>query len=99
MAAEALAIHRDPDALTAEARGAHEVRVAAVKARATDVALEITNRIFEVTGARATKASVGLDRFWRNVRTHTLHDPVAYKRREVGRWVLTGELPEPTWYS
>jgi len=28
-----------------------------------------------------------------------LHDPVAYKRREVGRWVLEGELPEPTWYS
>jgi len=99
VAAEALAIHRDPDALTEAARGAHEVRVAAVKARATEVALEITNQIFEVTGARATKASVGLDRFWRNVRTHTLHDPVAYKRREVGRWVLTGELPEPTWYS
>ena len=73
--------------------------MAAVKARATDVALEIGNRIFEVTGARATAASEGLDRFWRNVRTHTLHDPVAYKRREVGRWVLEGELPEPTWYS
>lgn len=37
--------------------------------------------------------------FWRDIRTHTLHDPVAYKRREVGRWVLEGELPEPTWYS
>ena len=56
-------------------------------------------RIFEVTGARSTATAEGLDRFWRNVRTHTLHDPVAYKRREVGRWVLEGELPEPTWYS
>jgi alkylation response protein AidB-like acyl-CoA dehydrogenase len=99
VAVEALPIHRDPDVLTERERGAHEVRVAAVKARATEVALEITNQIFEVTGARATRASVGLDRFWRNVRTHTLHDPVAYKRREVGRWVLTAELPEPTWYS
>lgn len=53
---------------------------------------------FEVTGARSTATSEGLDRFWRNIRTHTLHDPVAYKRREVGRWVLEGELPEPTWY-
>ena len=43
--------------------------------------------------------SEGLDRYWRDIRTHTLHDPVAYKRREVGRWVLEGELPEPTWYS
>ena len=36
----------------AEQRGEHEVRVAAVKARATDVALEITSRMFEGTGAR-----------------------------------------------
>ncbi|HEY8986686.1 MAG TPA: acyl-CoA dehydrogenase family protein [Streptomyces sp.] len=99
VALEGQKLHDDPDAVTPEARGAFEVRVAAVKARATDVALEITNGIFEVTGARATAASEGLDRFWRNVRTHTLHDPVAYKRREVGRWVLDGELPEPTWYS
>lgn len=44
-------------------------------------------------------AAEGLDRFWRNVRTHTLHDPVAPKWREAGRRVLEGELPEPAWYS
>lgn len=99
VAAEGQKLHDDPDAVTEQARGEFEVRVAAVKARATDVALEITNRIFEVTGARATASAEGLDRFWRNVRTHTLHDPVAYKRREIGRHVLTGELPQPTWYS
>jgi alkylation response protein AidB-like acyl-CoA dehydrogenase len=70
-----------------------------VKARATDVALEITSKVFEGTGARSTTAELGFDRFWRNVRTHTLHDPVAYKRREVGAHLLTGALPEPTWYS
>jgi alkylation response protein AidB-like acyl-CoA dehydrogenase len=99
VAAEALPIHRDPDALTERARGEHEVRVAAVKAQATEVALDVTARIFEVVGARATSSRLAFDRFWRNVRTHTLHDPVAYKRREVGAWVLTEELPEPTWYS
>ncbi|NUS80967.1 MAG: monooxygenase, partial [Streptomyces sp.] len=99
VAAEGQKLHDDPDAVTEQTRGDFEVRVAAVKARATDVALEISNRIFEVTGARSTATAEGLDRFWRNVRTHTLHDPVAYKRREVGRWVLEGELPEPTWYS
>lgn len=107
-AAEALAdqvardgqwLHEEPDTVTAADRGDFEVRVAAAKAVSTEAALEITQRIFEVTGARSTAASEGLDRFWRNVRTHTLHDPVAYKRREVGRHVLTGELPEPTWYS
>jgi alkylation response protein AidB-like acyl-CoA dehydrogenase len=99
VAQEALPIHRDPDAVTPQARGEHEVRVAAVKARATEVALEVTSRIFEVTGARSTVAELALDRFWRNVRTHTLHDPVAYKRREVGAFLLRDELPEPTWYS
>ncbi|MDQ0791591.1 acyl-CoA dehydrogenase family protein [Streptomyces sp. B1I3] len=99
VAVEGQQLHDDPDTVTEQARGEFEVRVAAVKARATDVALEVTSRIFEVTGARATASAEGLDRFWRNVRTHTLHDPVAYKRREVGRHVLTGELPEPTWYS
>ncbi|MFH8467958.1 acyl-CoA dehydrogenase family protein [Streptomyces sp. NPDC017991] len=99
VAAEGRKLHDDPDAVTEKTRGDFEVRVAAVKARATDAALEISNRIFEVTGARSTTSDEGLDRFWRNVRTHTLHDPVAYKRREVGRWVLEGELPEPTWYS
>ena len=99
VAVEAQAIHDDPDSLTERLRGEHEVRVAAVKARATDVALEVTSRIFEVTGARSTTSSEGLDRFWRNVRTHTLHDPVAYKRNEVGVFVLRDEIPEPTWYS
>ncbi|MFI0150386.1 acyl-CoA dehydrogenase family protein [Streptomyces lydicus] len=99
VSAEGQRLHEDPDAVTEQDRGEFEVRVAAVKARATDVALEVTNRIFEVTGARSTAAAEGLDRFWRNVRTHTLHDPVAYKRREVGRFQLTGDLPEPTWYS
>ncbi|MFJ9306623.1 acyl-CoA dehydrogenase family protein [Streptomyces cyaneofuscatus] len=99
VAAEGQKLHDAPDEVTEQARGEFEVRVAAAKARATEVALEVTSRIFEVTGARATASAEGLDRFWRNVRTHTLHDPVAYKRREVGRHVLTGELPEPTWYS
>lgn len=99
VADEALAIHRDAWNVTAQQRGEHEVRVAAVKARATEVALEITGGIFEGLGARATTSDLGFDRFWRNVRTHTLHDPVAYKRREVGAFLLRDELPEPTWYS
>ncbi|SDG62048.1 acyl-CoA dehydrogenase family protein [Pseudonocardia oroxyli] len=99
VAEEALPIHRQPDAVTPRQRGEHEVRVAAVKARATEVALEVTSRVFEGLGARATTSELGFDRFWRNVRTHTLHDPVAYKRREVGALVLTDEIPEPTWYS
>ena len=73
--------------------------MAAAKVVATQVSLDVTSRIFEVTGARATANAVGLDRFWRNVRTHTLHDPVAYKQREVGAHFLTGEYPPFTLYT
>ena len=92
-------INAHADTVTAQERGEAAVVIAASKQVAIDVGLEITNRIFEVTGARATASSVGLDIFWRNLRTHSLHDPVAYKRAEVGRYTLLGELPEPTWYT
>jgi alkylation response protein AidB-like acyl-CoA dehydrogenase len=55
--------------------------------------------MFELTGARSTSARYGYDRFWRNVRVHTLHDPVDYKIRDLGRYALDGTVPEPTAYS
>lgn len=92
-------LHAEREDLTPEDRGHVAVRIAAVKQLATDISLEVGTKIFELTGARATSNAVGLDIFWRNARTHTLHDPVAYKRREVGAFALLNELPEPTWYT
>ncbi|KAL1623610.1 hypothetical protein SLS56_008193 [Neofusicoccum ribis] len=85
--------------LTARQRGVFAELVASVKVVTTDTALRVTGGVFEVTGSRATGAKVGLDRFWRDVRTHTLHDPVAYKNRELGRFALLDEVPEVTWYT
>lgn len=86
-------------ALTAEERGELAEWVASVKVVTTDTALRVSSGVFEVTGARATSLKVGLDRFWRDIRTHTLHDPVAYKNRELGRFALLHEYPEATWYT
>ncbi|KAI4940939.1 hypothetical protein J4E91_011116 [Alternaria rosae] len=85
--------------LTARERGELAEWVASVKVVTTDISLRVTSGVFEVTGAKATSARVGLDRFWRDVRTHTLHDPVAYKNRELGRFELLDEIPEATWYT
>ncbi|HWN36667.1 MAG TPA: acyl-CoA dehydrogenase family protein, partial [Pseudonocardia sp.] len=85
--------------LTWERRGELAELVAALKVVSTEVALQVTSTVFEVTGARATSNAVGLDRFWRNVRTHTLHDPVAYKQREVGDHFLNGTHPAFTLYT
>ncbi|SEG54445.1 Acyl-CoA dehydrogenase [Thermomonospora echinospora] len=85
--------------LTEERRGELAVLVATAKVAATEASLTVASRIFEVTGARSTRAALALDRFWRNARTHTLHDPVAYKQREVGAHFLTGEFPPFTLYT
>ncbi len=80
-------------------RGKTAYSVAAANVFGGKVALEICGGIFEVMGARATASRYGFDRFWRNVRTHTLHNPAEYKLLTLGRYALTGQLPEPGFYS
>ncbi|MET8995687.1 acyl-CoA dehydrogenase family protein [Amycolatopsis sp. NPDC004169] len=92
-------LHAPREELTPEARGEVAVLIAAAKQRTVDTGLEIGTKIFELTGARASASKYGLDRFWRNLRTHSLHDPLPYKRREVGEYALLGAYPTPTWYT
>ena len=86
-------------ALTAASRGEVAIAVAAAKVAASRAGLEVAHRMFETTGPRSTTAALRLDRFWRNLRVHTLHDPLDYKRRELGDWALNGRLPPPSFYS
>ena len=92
-------LHGPREAVTWHHRGETAVRISAAKQRAIKDGLEICTRIFDVMGARSTASRYGFDRFWRNLRTHSLHDPVAYKAREVGRYALLGEHPEPSFYT
>lgn len=86
-------------ALTEQERGECGIIIATAKVATAKAALELTSRMFEVMGARATLGKYRFDRFWRNVRTHTLHDPIEYKIRDIGEWALNGKLPEITPYS
>lgn len=86
-------------ALGAEERGHLATAIATAKVAASRQGLELCSRLFEVTGARSTHASLGLDRHWRNLRTQTLHDPLDYKLHELGDWALNQALPTPTFYS
>ncbi|MEW6372546.1 MAG: acyl-CoA dehydrogenase family protein [Pseudomonadota bacterium] len=85
--------------LDARERGEVAVAVAEAKVLAHRAAIDIGSEMFELTGARSTSARFGFDRYWRNARVHTLHDPVDYKLRDLGRYALEGRLPEPTPYS
>jgi alkylation response protein AidB-like acyl-CoA dehydrogenase len=87
------------EALTENLRGKCSIEVAASKVVTTKTGLEITSQMFEVMGARAASAPARLDRYWRNLRTHTLHDPVDYKIRELGDWALNRRPPKPSFYS
>ncbi|MFF4979392.1 acyl-CoA dehydrogenase family protein [Streptomyces sp. NPDC001046] len=69
------------------------VLVAMAEAAASRAAHESTTRALDVLGPRAASARLGLDRFWRNARTHTLHEPAARRFREVGDYWLNGTHP------
>lgn len=67
--------------------------VAAARIRTTEAALLAANRLLELGGTSATMATDDFDRFWRNVRTHSLHDPVRWKFHAIGNAVLNGVNP------
>lgn len=85
--------------VTEAQRAELEVQIAGLKVVSTETALEVTSRVYEVTGASSTKRSIGLDVFWRNIRTHSLHDPVDYKKVEVGAHYLNGTVQPISLYT
>lgn len=87
------------DAVTAADRADLEVAIARLKVVANDVGLDVASRIYDVTGASSTRSGLGLDLHWRNIRTHSLHDPVDYKRVEVGAHYLLGTVQPISLYT
>jgi SfnB family sulfur acquisition oxidoreductase len=69
------------------------IAVAEAKVLTTEIAILAANKLFELGGARSTLAAHGLDRHWRNARTHTLHDPVRWKFFHVGNYYLNDVKP------
>lgn len=82
----------DPQSIAAFA-GETSIAVATAKITADRAANEVSSALFEVSGTRSAAADLNLDRFWRNARTHTLHDPVRWKYQHIGRSVLGGAPP------
>lgn len=90
-AADAIAAANDsatdgvPDADLAQEA---QLRAAKVKVHLDAVAPEAATRLLELGGASAASRTRNLDRHWRNIRTITLHNPVAYKARAIGENLL-----------
>ncbi len=67
--------------------------VATAKILADHAANEVSSALFEVCGTRSTAAELNLGHFWRNARTHTVHDPIRWKYQHIGRALLHGTPP------
>ncbi|MBR8740196.1 SfnB family sulfur acquisition oxidoreductase [Nocardiopsis sp. MG754419] len=74
---------------TAEA----SIAVAAAKVVGGRVAVEVSSDLFEVAGTRATADPANLHRYWRDTRTHTVHDPVRWKVQHIGDFSLNRRRP------
>lgn len=56
--------------------------------------LDLTSQLFNSLGASASSSAKSLDRFWRNARVVSSHNPLIYKEKVIGDWeVNQAELP------
>lgn len=79
--------------LCEDSAAAASLAVAAARAHSSQVAVDVASRLFEVCGTRSALDRLNLHRHWRNARTHTLHDPAAWKVQHLGRWAVDGTPP------
>lgn len=92
--------HQDP--IASEARREHanteaHVEVDQSVSVVTRLVLDASTDLFDALGASATLRTEGLDRYWRNARTISSHNPRVYRERQVGAFAVNGTLP-PSFY-
>ncbi len=56
--------------------------------------LDLTTQLFNSLGASAASRTKQLDRFWRNARVISSHNPIIYKQKVIGDWLIN-QTPLP----
>ncbi|CQD22717.1 SfnB family sulfur acquisition oxidoreductase [Mycolicibacterium conceptionense] len=79
--------------LTEDSAAKASIAVAIAKVAAARAAVEAGSALFEFGGTRSASASDNLSRYWRDARTHTLHDATRWKIRHIGNYTLSGTKP------
>lgn len=87
------------DDLSVDTRDRASVAAAQAKIVTGQAALDVSELLFQVSGTGSVLETHGYDRHWRNARTLTLHDPVMYKIKLVGDYVLNGTSPPISVYT
>jgi SfnB family sulfur acquisition oxidoreductase len=67
--------------------------VAHARVQSDKASLHVGTHIFDLMGASAVQEKYNLDRFWRNARAHTTHDPIRWRLHVIGNETLNGEVP------
>ncbi|MGW6129091.1 acyl-CoA dehydrogenase family protein [Cellulomonas sp. NPDC055163] len=74
------------------------LETSAAQVAVIEAVLDAASRAFDALGSSAVRNRVHLDRHWRNARTLASHNPVVYKPRVVGNFLVNGEAPVPGYY-
>lgn len=85
------------DAVEREANVAAEIESATAQVVVSALIQRATTELFNALGASDVRQGKSLDRHWRNARTVSSHNPVIYKARIVGDWVINGTEPPFVW--
>ncbi|SEQ29574.1 Acyl-CoA dehydrogenase [Mycobacterium sp. 88mf] len=70
------------------------IDVSAAQVSIIEAVLDAGARIFNAGGASTIREGTSLDRHWRNARTLASHNPVVYKPRIIGDFILNGAIPK-----
>lgn len=67
--------------------------VAHARVQSDKASLHVGTHIFDLMGASAVQEKYNLDRFWRNARAHTTHDPIRWRLHTIGNHTLNDAVP------
>jgi alkylation response protein AidB-like acyl-CoA dehydrogenase len=85
------------DVVEREANVAAEIESAKAQVVVSELIQRATSELFNALGASDVREGKSLDRHWRNARTVSSHNPVIYKARIVGDWVINATEPPFVW--
>lgn len=71
-----------------------EITIEQAQITVPDLALGAAQDLFLTVGASATSTAKALDRHWRNAQTIATHNPIAFRARAVGDYLVNGTVPE-----
>lgn len=77
--------------------GKLEVQIYQAQVVVHQLILDATTVLFDGLGASALSNELGLDRYWRNARAISSHNPVIYKERQIGDFAVNRSLPPDLW--